>query len=73
MPSPAAQPLSEMIGAYLRRYPAMPVDVRAVPTAGAAAGQGARAFLDCVLGRPMGAASSPGFSPGSADWAARLT
>ena len=33
MPSPAVQPLSEMIGAYLRRYPAMRVDVRAVPTA----------------------------------------
>ena len=39
MPSPAVQPLSEMIGAYLRRYPAMRVDVRAVPTAAAVAGQ----------------------------------
>lgn len=33
MPSPAVQPLSAMIGAYLRRYPAMRVDVRAVQTA----------------------------------------
>ena len=39
MPSPAVQPLSEMIGAYLRRYPAMRVDVRAVPTAAAVAEQ----------------------------------
>ncbi|WP_405667236.1 LysR family transcriptional regulator [Streptomyces sp. NBC_01166] len=35
MPSPAVQPLSEMIGAYQRRHPAMQVDVRAVPTADA--------------------------------------
>jgi DNA-binding transcriptional LysR family regulator len=35
MPSPAVQPLSTMIGAYLRSYPAMRVDVRAVPTAAA--------------------------------------
>jgi DNA-binding transcriptional LysR family regulator len=39
MPSPAVQPLSEMIGAYRRRYPAMRVDVRAMPTAVAVAAQ----------------------------------
>lgn len=39
MPSPAVQPLSTMIGAYLRRYPAMRVDVRAVQTAAEVAGQ----------------------------------
>jgi len=33
MPSPAVQPLSAMIGAYLCKYPAMRVDVRAVQTA----------------------------------------
>jgi DNA-binding transcriptional LysR family regulator len=33
MPSPAVQPLSTMIGAYLRSYPAMRVDVRAAATA----------------------------------------
>jgi DNA-binding transcriptional LysR family regulator len=39
MPSPAVQPLSEMIGVYLRKYPAIRVDVRAVPTAAEAAAQ----------------------------------
>jgi DNA-binding transcriptional LysR family regulator len=39
MPSPAVQPLPEMVGAYLRRYPAMRVDVRAAPTAAAVAEQ----------------------------------
>jgi DNA-binding transcriptional LysR family regulator len=33
MPSPAVQPLTTMIGAYLRSYPAMRVEVRAAATA----------------------------------------
>jgi DNA-binding transcriptional LysR family regulator len=39
MPSPAVQPLSTMIGTFLRHHPAMRVDVRAVPTAEAVAEQ----------------------------------
>lgn len=39
MPSPAVQPLSRLVGEYLRRYPAMRVEVRAVPTAEAAVEQ----------------------------------
>src|ERR1035437_4268978 len=35
MPSPAVQPLTTMIGACLRSYPAMRVDVRSAPTAAA--------------------------------------
>lgn len=35
MPSPAVQPLATIIGAYLRSYPAMRVDVRSAPTAAA--------------------------------------
>lgn len=39
MPSPAVQPLSTMIGAYLRRHPAMRVEVRAAQTAAEVARQ----------------------------------
>jgi DNA-binding transcriptional LysR family regulator len=59
MPSPAVQPLARMIGAYLRRYPAMRVDVRAVPTASAVAAQVRTGAVEIGLVGTAGPLRSP--------------
>ena len=60
MPSPAVQPLSAMIGAFLRRYPAMRVDVRAVPTAAQVAAQVHTGAVEIGLAGTDGELRAPG-------------